>query len=224
MSQDTLDLPPCSALADVFNHYASRFPRIHELAASIVLARNHEFSSPAALLSDQDEVALLPPVSGGSLSFQSVIEQDPGHLFALTRVPIDTPALTRRISSPADGAVVAFEGIVRNNTKGRPTRFLEYDCYEPLAIKTMAALGRDLAETHAIGRIAIVHRLGRMEIGEASVVIVAAAPHRRPAFEAALAAIDRLKRTVPIWKKEYFEDGEVWVEGEWDQQLREQTA
>jgi molybdopterin synthase catalytic subunit len=109
--------------------------------------------------------------------------------------------------------------VVRNNTKGRATKYLDYECYEPMAIKMMAEIGLAIASEHAIGRIALVHRLGRMEIGETSVAVVVTAPHRRPAFEAALEGINRLKRMVPIWKKEYFADGEVWVEGEWDEKL-----
>ena len=106
--------------------------------------------------------------------------------------------------------------MVRNNTKGRATRYLDYECYEEMALKMMAQIGVEIAAQHAISRIAIVHRLGRMEIGETSVAVLAFAPHRRPSFEAALEGIDRLKKLVPIWKKEYFEDGEVWVDGEWD--------
>ena len=112
-----------------------------------------------------------------------------------------------------------FEGVVRNNTKGRPTEFLDYECYEPMAVKTMAEIGRELAATHAISRIAMVHRLGRMQVGETSVAVMVTAPHRKPAFEAALEGINRLKRTVPIWKKEHFTDGEIWVEGEWDESV-----
>jgi molybdopterin synthase catalytic subunit len=108
---------------------------------------------------------------------------------------------------------------VRNNTKGRVTKFLDYECYEAMAIQMMAQIGREIAASHAIGRIGMIHRLGRMQIGEASVVIVVTAPHRKPAFEAALEGINRLKRLVPIWKKEYFADGEVWVEGEWDESV-----
>ncbi len=140
-----------------------------------------------------------------------------GHFFALTRQPIDTREVVARVQQGIDGAVVTFEGVVRNNSKGRATRFLDYECYEAMAIRKMAEIGREIAASAAISRIALVHRLGRLEIGEASVAVIAAAPHRRPAFEAALEGINRLKRLVPIWKKEYFEDGEVWVEGEWDQ-------
>ena len=115
-----------------------------------------------------------------------------------------------------DGAVVTFHGVVRNNTKGRSTLRLEYECYEEMAIRMMAQIGREIAAQFPISRIAIAHRLGTMEIGEASVLVVATSPHRRPAFDAALEGINRLKKTVPIWKKEFFADGEVWVEGEWD--------
>jgi molybdopterin synthase catalytic subunit len=131
--------------------------------------------------------------------------------------PDITKALSDRMKRPADGAVIAFEGVVRDNTKGRATKFLDYECYEPMALKLMAQIGREIAASHAVGHIAMVHRLGRMEIGEASVVSVVSAPHRKAAFEAALEGINRLKKLVPIWKKEHFADGEVWVEGEWDE-------
>jgi molybdopterin synthase catalytic subunit len=198
----------------VFEHYSRAFPRIREMAGSIVLARNLEFSESSTAVADGDEIAFLPPVSGGTYLMQ--IAEEAGHFFALTRDPIDAAALKGRLQRPDDGAAIAFEGVVRNNTKGRATRFLDYECYEPLALKKMAEIGVEITGRFAIGRIAMVHRLGRMEIGETSVAIVVTAPHRKPAFEAALEGINRLKRLVPIWKKEHFADGEVWVEGEWD--------
>jgi molybdopterin synthase catalytic subunit len=215
-SEDTLELPPAAILEDVFEHYASRLPRLRQLRNSTVLARNQQFLPATAPLEEGDEVALLPPVSGGSAGMLQEITDDDGHYFALTRQPIDTAPLRRRVLEGSDGALIEFAGIVRNNTKGRPTRYLEYECYEAMAIRVMASIGREIAAEHQIGRIAMVHRLGRMEISEASVVILVAAPHRKPAFAAALEGINRLKRLVPIWKKEYFADGEVWVEGEWD--------
>ena len=188
------------------------------MASSIVLARNQEFATTLEPLSDGDEVALLPPVSGGSQERSpNEIQEPEGHFFALTRDPIDVRAMESRILQGYDGAIVTFQGVVRNNTRGRATLRLEYECYEAMAIRKMAEIGREIAGRHAIGRIAMVHRLGTMEIGEASVVIVVAAPHRKPAFDAALEGINRLKRLVPVWKKEFFEDGEVWAEGEWDQ-------
>lgn len=211
-SEEAIELPGATA-GSVFNHYAARFPRLREMAASIVLARNHEFSKPDTAIADGDEIALLPPVSGGA---ESVIEDPAGHYFAITRQPIDPRAVEERVLAGSDGAIVTFSGVVRNNTKGRATLRLEYECYEAMAIRKMAEIGREIAGQFAIGRIAMVHRLGTLEIGEASVIVVVSAPHRRPAFDAALEGINRLKKLVPVWKKEYFADGEVWVEGEWD--------
>ncbi|MGA2713078.1 MAG: molybdenum cofactor biosynthesis protein MoaE [Bryobacteraceae bacterium] len=211
-----LDLPPGATAGSVFDHYAAAFPKLRQMASSIVLARNQEFATTLEPLSDGDEVALLPPVSGGSSPLHEIHEPE-GHFFALTRDPIDPRAMESRVLQGCDGAVVTFQGVVRNNTRGRATLRLEYECYEAMAIRKMAEIGREIAGQYAISRIAMVHRLGTMEIGEASVVIVVAAPHRKPAFDAALEGINRLKRLVPVWKKEFFEDGEVWVEGEWDQ-------
>ena len=134
----------------------------------------------------------------------------------MTRDAIDGTALARQLLRGEDGAFVNFEGVARNNTKGRATRFLEYECYEPMALRMMAEIGAEIARKHEIGRIAMVHRLGRLEISETSVAVVVTSPHRRAAFDAALEGINRLKKVVPVWKKEYFVDGEVWVDGEWD--------
>ncbi len=216
LREDSLDVPEGGRVDTVFEHYAARFPRLREVSSSIVLALNQQFSQPSAPLADGDEVAFLPPVSGGSGAFLHEIADPAGHFFAITRDPIDGRALVKRLQQDHDGAVVSFDGVTRNNTKGRATRFLEYECYEAMAIKMMAQIGREIAVAGSISRIGMIHRLGRLEIGEASVVVVATSPHRKAAFDAALEGINRLKRLVPIWKKEYFADGEVWVEGEWD--------
>jgi molybdopterin converting factor subunit 1 len=216
LREDSVEIAEGGRLEDIFEHYAVRYPRLHEMASSTVLALNQQFSSPAAPLAEGDEVAFLPPVSGGSL-YTHHIADPAGHFYALTREPIDGTAIAHQLLRGEDGAFVNFEGVARNNTKGRATRFLEYECYEPMAVKTMAEIGADIAKTYAIGRIAMVHRLGRIETSETSVAVVVTAPHRKPAFEAALEGINRLKRLVPVWKKEYFVDGEVWVDGEWDE-------
>ena len=163
------------------------------------------------MLSENDEVAFFLRSAAG--------RSGDGHIFEIVRESIDSRELVKRLQRAEDGAVVVFEGVVRNNTKGRPTIYLEYECYEAMAKQQMARIGREIAGQFAIGRIGMVHRLGRLEIGEASVVIVATAPHRKPAFDAALEGINRLKREVPIWKKEFFADGAVWVDGEWDDKL-----
>jgi molybdopterin synthase catalytic subunit len=221
-AEESLEATEGLRLSGIFEHYAGLYPRIRAMAGSIVMARNQAFAAREDEVVDGDEIAFLPPVSGGSAEFTreyTHLIEDGGHLFALTRLPIDSDGLKRRLLADEDGAVVVFEGVVRNNTKGRATRFLDYECYEAMAVKVMAQIGLEIAAAHAIGRIAMVHRLGRMQIGEASVAIIATAPHRRPAFEAALEGINRLKKSVPVWKKEYFVDGEVWVEGEWDEKL-----
>jgi MoaE-MoaD fusion protein len=219
-AEEQIELADGARLDTLFRRYAQQFPRLDELSSSIVMACNHEFHDRSATLRDGDEVAFLPPVSGGTDRYtQQIVDSEPGYFFALTRQPIDTAEISKRLLRGEDGAVVNFEGVVRNNTKGRRTQHLDYECYEPMAVKMMAEIGREIARTHAIGRIAMVHRLGRMEIGETSVAVVVTAPHRKPAFEAALEGINRLKRIVPIWKKEHFADGEVWVEGEWDESV-----
>ncbi len=217
LREDSLDVSDGARLDTVFEHYAARFPRFREMSSSVVLALNQQFSAPSSAISEGDEVAFLPPVSGGAGTFtHQITDPQSGHFFALTRDPIDAAAVARCLLRGEDGAFVNFEGVTRNNTKGRATRYLEYECYEPMAIKTMAEIGGEIARSFAIGRIAMVHRLGRLGIGETSVAVIVTAPHRKPAFEAALEGINRLKRLVPIWKKEYFVDGEVWVDGEWD--------
>ena len=216
-AEETIQVDPGSTLASLFDAYSQRYETLRKNRSSILFAKNREFATPDTVLTENDEVAFLPPVSGGS---GPCVRDDAGHVFAITREPIDAQRLARGLQRPEDGAVVIFEGVVRNNTKGRATAYLEYDCYEPMAIEQMARIGREIARQFEIGIIGIVHRLGRMAIGEASVAVVATAPHRRPAFEAALAGIDRLKKEVPIGKKEFFSDGAVWVDGEWDERLR----
>jgi molybdopterin converting factor subunit 1 len=214
--EDSLEVPEGGRLTWVFEHYATLFPRLKELSASIVLALNQEFAAPSNSLAEGDEVAFLPPVSGGSSPYTHEIADPAGHFYAITRDPIQPGDLRHRLLRGQDGATVLFEGVARNNTKGRPTRYLEYECYEAMAVKMMAQIGGEIARSLPISRIGMIHRLGRIEIGEASVIVAATAPHRKPAFDAAIEGINRLKKLVPVWKKEYFADGEVWVDGEWD--------
>jgi molybdopterin synthase catalytic subunit len=134
-------------------------------------------------------------------------------LFEITAAPVSVDEVNRRVTSPAAGAVVTFTGIVRGTNQGRPVRYLEYEAYPEMAEAILAQIGDEVKAGWEVEAVAIVHRTGRLEIGEASVVIAIASGHRQGAFEAGRYAIDRIKQIVPVWKKEYFEGGEVWIEG-----------
>ena len=134
--------------------------------------------------------------------------------FELVHQPIDVDALLRHVRAGQDGAIVIFDGFVRNESHGRPTLHLEYEAYESMALTKIREIGAQVHERFSIHRVAIAHRLGRLEIGETSVFIAVSAPHRAAAFDACRFAIDTLKKTVPIWKKEFFADGAVWADGE----------
>ena len=135
-------------------------------------------------------------------------------VYELVREPIKMEALARHVRALEDGAVVTFDGFVRNESHNRATLYLEYEAYEAMALAKMREIGAQLHEKYRIHRVAMVHRLGHLEVGETSIFIAVSAPHRAAAFDACRFAIDTLKRTVPIWKKEYFADGAVWADGE----------
>jgi molybdopterin converting factor subunit 1 len=186
------------------HRYETRFPRLLSVGGSLLVAVNQEIAKGSTALRDGDEVAFMPPVSGGA----------GGDFFRITHDPIFAPELAPQLRAAKDGAVVIFEGFVRNHSHGRATLYLEYEAYEPMAVRKMEELGGEAKQKFAIDGIGMIHRLGRLEIGETSVAIIVTAEHRRAAFEACQYAIDRLKQIVPIWKKEYFADGAVWSEGE----------
>lgn len=183
------------------------------MRGSLAIAVNREYASISHVLCDGDEVALLPPVSGGSVSGPNAADASAIQI-RLQQEPIQREAVLMGLAAPSDGAVLVFEGIVRDNSRGRRTCFLEYEAYEPMARSEMEKLAGEALRRFAIRGVSIAHRTGRLEIGEASVCIAVAAAHRGPAYEASRFLIDTLKRTVPIWKREHFEDGAVWVEGE----------
>ena len=203
-AQEQADLPEGENVEGLRRHYEARFPRLLSVGGSLLLAVNQEIAKGSTPLRDGDEVAFMPPVSGGTgVDF-----------YRITRHAISAADLASELRAAKDGAVVVFEGIVRNHSGGRATLYLKYEAYEPMAIRKMEELGREAKQKFAVDGIGMVHRLGRLEIGETSVAIIVTAEHRRAAFEACQYAIDRLKRIVPIWKKEYFADGAVWAEGE----------
>jgi molybdopterin converting factor subunit 1 len=215
-----------SALAQVLE----KFPDLRRFGRSLLFAVNQEYAAGDREVHEGDELAVFPPVSGGStaeadkrkatrtldtgtagVSPASTSARD---FVELTTDPIDVGAVARRVVLPECGATVTLDGYARAWTKGRRTLYLVYEAYAPMAQRELERLGCEAHERFEIAHIGIVHRTGKLEIGETSVVIAVSATHRSAAFEACEWAIKELKRTVPIWKKEFFEDGEVWVEGE----------
>lgn len=198
-----LTLPARTTVKGVVEEISRQFQGLNRLSDRLLVAVNEEYATPEVQLSNGDVVAIIPPVSGG----------EGGDLFELTKDPIDVDALKARLLRGAAGAVVTFDGVVREQTQRKRVLHLEYEAYPEMALKMLRQIGREVHEQWPIDRVGIVHRLGRLEITEASVVIVVTSAHRRIAFEACHYAIDRLKKIVPIWKHEFFEDGDVWVEG-----------
>lgn len=195
-------------LEDLFASYAEKFPTLREFRASVATAINQDYAAWDSKLRAGDEIAFLPPVSGGQKAKVA------GDLFEIVRKGIATPEIVAAMKAAEDGAVAVFEGIVRNHSKGKRTLYLEYEAYETMALGKMREIGAKMHEQFAIDRLAMVHRLGRLEIGETSVLVAVSAAHRGAALDACRYGIDTLKRIVPIWKKEYFADGAAWAEGE----------
>jgi MoaE-MoaD fusion protein len=207
-SEDTQEIPPGTTLSALLAGYGTRFPKFQLFAASIACSINQEYATTETVLQEGDEIGLLPPVSGGSGA-----PTEPQRC-AIVQAPIASQQIADSIKAGEDGAVVIFEGIVRNHTRERRTLYLDYEAYMPMAIKQLDKLSQEVLNKFPVRDLRIVHRVGRLEIGETSVLIVVASPHRGAAFEACRWVIDTLKKTVPIWKKEYFEDGAVWADGE----------
>ncbi|MGI8898874.1 MAG: molybdenum cofactor biosynthesis protein [Pyrinomonadaceae bacterium] len=230
--------------ASAFDQVLDAFPALRRFGRSLLLAVNEEYARPDREVFAGDELAVFPSVSGGSppdadprilgdterrpegaktktaavspaSTVKSTLEGTNSHdFFELTTESIDVGSLARRVVLPECGATVTLDGYAREWTKGKRTLHLMYEAYPSMALRELQRLGREAHDRFEIAHIGIVHRTGRLEIGETSVVITASAPHRRAAFEVCEWAIRELKRTVPIWKKEVFEDGEVWVEGD----------
>jgi len=206
-SSETLDFPEGAHLGDVLSHYARQAPQFRAMLPALAFSVNQEYARAERALAAGDEVALLPPVSGGS-------PEVPRGEVRIVRERIPTDAILAGLKRPEDGAAVVFEGVVRDNTRGRRTLYLDYEAYEPMALQQMKGLADQACKRFGVTCVSILHRLGRLEIGETSVLIAVTSAHRAAAFEACRWIIDTLKKTVPIWKKEYFEDGAVWADGE----------
>ncbi len=240
-SDELVELPEGATVAVLIARFEREFPRLKQYTPSLAFAINQEYASPDVPLRDRDEVGLLPPVSGGSgkrdpenpfgPARHAAGSKPPGRISGDTTViagsqprlaanvsivehAIDAQAILADIKQPEDGAVAVFEGIVRDHSRGRRTLYLEYEAYQPMALSQMEALAEEALSRFAVREVSLVHRLGRLEIGETSVFIAVASAHRAAAFDACRWLIDTLKKSVPIWKKEFFEDGAVWADGE----------
>jgi MoaE-MoaD fusion protein len=204
-SAEEIELQDHALVRDVLAHYELRIPGFKNSLGSLALAVNRQYAGTNTPLHPGDEVALLPPVSGGA---------DSTPLVRLVRDRIVPHEIVPAMERAEDGAIVIFDGIVRNHSRNRKTLYLDYDAYETMALAKLQELATEATRRCTIRNVAVVHRLGRLEIGESSVLIAVFSVHRAAAFEACRWLIDTLKRTVPIWKKEYFEDGAIWADGE----------
>ena len=203
-----LDLPSGATVADLLKRLGSQAPTVESLG--IAVSVNAEYADRNHVLQENDEVGLLPPVSGGAVP----LDLHSPTAVRLTREVIDSETLVRDAKRSEDGAVVVFDGIVRNNSRGRQTLYLDYEAYEEMALKQMGELAAESLKKFGVRHVSIIHRLGRLQVGETSVLIIVSSAHRAQAYEASRWLIDTLKKTVPIWKKETFVDGAVWADGE----------
>lgn len=209
-----VDVPAGTTVGELLTHLETRYPRMKDYRRVVLTAVNEEYTDHEAPIAEGDEVAIFPPVSGGEVQSDPLNIRRARELYQITREPIDAQKVAREMQWGEDGAVCVFEGIVRNNSKGKRTLHLVYEAYESMALKNMEEIGVFVRQGWDIDGIAIIHRLGHLDIGETSVAVIVTSAHRRPAFDACHYAIDKLKKIVPIWKKEFFEDGEVWIEGQ----------
>lgn len=197
-----LDLPEGGTVESAWQAVVSRHPQLSDYRPYTLFAVGHDYVTPEHPLEPDDELCLFPPVSGGT----------DGDSYRVVEHPLSADAIADAVADAGAGGIALFSGVVRNQTGGRPVKFLEYEAHAPMAEAKMREIGDAIrARWSGVRRIAILHRIGRLEIGESSVLIGVSAAHRGEAFAACQYAIDTLKRTVPVWKKEHFEDGEVWV-------------
>jgi len=195
-----------ATVADVYNALRKSHPALDVSSESVRAAVNQEFADWDVVVADGDEVAFIPPVSGGAHAV--------GVLFELTTDPLDPRRLEAAVAHKGAGAICTFIGVVRDTSRGRSVTHLEYEAYGEMATAEMRKIAGEIAEKWPEARVAMAHRTGRLEIGEASVVVSVSCPHRAEAIDACRWGIDRLKESVPIWKKEHATDGTYWIEGD----------
>lgn len=200
-----LQVPEPATVSGLMRVFVEEYPQFREAAPSLNVAVDYAYSPGDHPIAEGQEVAIIPPVSGGAG------EKTPAP-HEMVEAPIDLNILVAKVASPRAGGIATFLGVVRDNSLGRKVLYLFYEAYPPMAVKEMERVEAAVRERWEVESIAITHRIGRLEIGEASVAIAVSSPHRKEAIEACHFAIDRLKQTVPVWKKEYWEGGEVWIE------------
>lgn len=211
VSEETRTYTEPPTVAQVFSDLATDHPALAGFRQSIMFMVNQTYAEPDAALNDGDEVAFIPPVSGGA----------PTRLFRVTADPLDARAAEQAVRDPSCGAVITFTGEVRDNARGQRVTALDYEAYDEAARRLMATIADEIQDEFGVDRIAIFHRIGILSPGEASVIISVASPHRDEAFKAARHAIERLKQIVPIWKKEHYVGGSTWIgsEAEYQREL-----
>jgi molybdopterin synthase catalytic subunit len=220
-AESRVELPSGSTVGGLWQRLKGQHSELAAYEGSLAIAVNQQFAVHDTVLKDGDEVALLPPVSGGRADDQDGVPRNNAAALplrtqhaTLQREPLDSAALMAACRAGEDGAAILFDGMVRNNTRGRRTLYLEYESYPAMAVAEMERLAVEALSKFAIRDVRLVHRVGRLEIGESSVVIVVASAHRAAAFEACRWLIDSLKKTVPVWKREFFSDGAEWAAGD----------
>ncbi|MBX0328766.1 molybdenum cofactor biosynthesis protein MoaE [Oscillochloris sp. ZM17-4] len=203
-SAQDMQIEAGATLGQVWERLTAEHPRLAGYTGRLLYAINQEFAGPGSPLADGDEVAFIPPVSGGAPEGDGDFAP-----FLISAAPLDPAPLAAYVQTPDDGAVVSFAGVARNNFGGRATARLSYEAYAEMAAPVLAQLADEARERWTIGRVAVHHRVGRLEIGETAVLVVVAAPHRQAAFAAAAYIMDRIKEVAPIWKKEHWADGDA---------------
>ncbi|HDN79239.1 MAG TPA: molybdopterin converting factor [Chloroflexi bacterium] len=197
-----LELPESASVRQALDKLGEEAPALQGLLNRALIAVSKRYVKPENKLQEGDELAVFPPVSGGN-----------GKKFEVTQAPISVDEVVNRVNRPSVGGIVTFVGVVRGESRGRKVLYLEYEAYPEMAEETLAQIGDEIREKWPqVDDIAIVHRTGKLEVGEVSVVIAVAGAHRQGLFDAARYAIDRIKEIAPIWKKEVWEGGEEWVE------------
>jgi molybdopterin synthase catalytic subunit len=205
--EETVEVPEAANVLAARQKLLAHYPNLQPIMSRCISAVNRRYVDVETTLHDGDELVFIPPMGGGEEEGSMQI------LIQLTREPLQRDALVAAVSDPGVGGIVVFEGVVRNQARGKQVRYLEYDVYEEMAEQQIRTIIEEAQRRWGVERVAVAHRFGRLEIGEASVIIVVATPHRSEAFEACRYIIDTLKSTVPIWKKEVATNGEEWVEG-----------